>query len=78
MKKYYYVAHIFYFPLSHAISLINNGHSVDDARKIALDKFAYTSRGKRNKDFNITQFNRHLDKFVSIPGAILVRKSKRR
>ena len=76
MKKYY-VAHIFYLPMAHAISLINKGFSKDQACQTAIDKFAYSGSRKRNKDFNISQFKRHLDKFVDTPNAILVRKSRR-
>ena len=76
MKKYY-VAHVFYLPMAHAISLINKGFSKDQACQATIDKFAYSGSRKRNKDFNIQQFRRHLDRFVDTPNAILVRKSRR-
>lgn len=77
--KPFYVAHIFYRPLGHAISLINQGYSPQDAKEITIRKFAYFGKknNKRNKDFDQVQFSKHLDKFLNTPNAILCRKSKK-
>ena len=77
MTQPYFVAHIYYLPLQYAVSLINQGHSQSEAAKITIDRFAYY--GKKNnkplKQFDKNQFNRHLNKFLNTPNAVLVRKS---
>lgn len=77
MPKPYYVATIYYLPMQHAISLINQGYSQDQASKLTIDRFAYYGKhhSKRLKEFDRNQFNRHLTKFLNTPNAILVRKS---
>lgn len=78
--KHYYVAPLYYLPVGHAISLINKGYSTEDAINITIQKFAYFGKrnSKRNKEFNQIQFRKHINKFLSIPNAVLVRKSPKR
>lgn len=75
--KLYHVPPVYYLPLQYAVSLINQGHSADQAAQSAIDRFAYYGKhqNKRLKDFDKNQFIKHLNKFISIPNAILVRKS---
>ena len=75
--KPYFVATVFYYPLQHAISLINQGHSKSDAIQITIDKFAYYGKNnsKRLKSFDITQFTKHVNRFTNTPNAYLVRRS---
>lgn len=77
--KHYYVGHLFYLPLSHAISLINQGYSQDEALEITIKRFAYYGRHntKRNKDFDQNQFRKHFYKFLNTKDAVLMRKSKK-
>ena len=76
-QKLYHVPPIYYLPLQYAVSLINQGHSADQAAQSAIDRFAYYGKhqNKRLKDFDKSQFKKHLNRFTSIPNAILVRKS---
>ena len=76
-QKLYRVPPIYYLPLQYAVSLINQGHSADQAAQSAIDRFAYYGKhqNKRLKDFDKNHFRKHLNKFISIPNATLVRKS---
>lgn len=77
MPNNYYVAPVYYLPLQYAISLINQGHSQSEAIQSAIDRFAYY--GKKNnkplKGFDKNQFNKHFNRFLNTPDAVLVRKS---
>lgn len=77
MTKYYYVAPVYYLAMQYAISLINQGYTKDVAAQSAIDRFAYYGKhqNKRIKEFDKNQFKKHLNKFASIPNALLVRKS---
>lgn len=73
----YHVAPIYFLAMQYAISLINQGCSKDHAAQQAIDRFAYYGKhqNKRLKDFDKNHFRKHLDRFTSIPNAVLVRKS---
>lgn len=76
MNKYC-VAPVYFLAMQYAISLINQGRSKAVAAQEAIDRFAYYGKrqNKRLKEFDKNVFIHHLDKFLSIPDAILVRKS---
>ena len=76
-QKFYHVAPVYYLAMQYAISLINQGYPKDKAAQEAIDRFAYYGKhqNKRLKEFDKNQFKKHLNRFTSIPNAILVRKS---
>lgn len=73
----YFVAPIYYLPLQYAVALLNSGRSKEEALQSAIDRFAYYGKhnGKRLKEFDINQFTKHFNRFISTPNAVLVRKS---
>ena len=76
----YFVPNVYLIPLQYASDLIlNQNVPKQDAIRITINRYAYYGRDKqkRLKDFNPSQFERHLKRFLDIPNGYLARRSSK-